>query len=109
VNPLGYILQNKFPTDYGKNLDAISKVVSVEKIRTEQTPYEIPAWWSGGLILPNVALEDQAVYTRHVGAYLRENIAVFLAGRVHTFSAATGLGEKGFKMADMYRANWPSR
>jgi hypothetical protein len=109
VNPLGYILQNKFSTDYGKNLEAISKVVTVEKIRAEQTPYEIPAWWSGGVILPNVMLEDQAVYTRHVGAYLRENIAVFLAGRVHTFSAATGLSEKGFKMDDMYRANWPSR
>jgi hypothetical protein len=108
VNPLGYILQSKFSTDYGKNLEAISKVVSVEKIRIEQTPYEIPAWWNGGVILHDVKPEAQAVYTQHVGAYLRENIAVFLAGRVHTFSAATGLSENGFKMDDMFRANWPS-
>lgn len=109
VNPLGYILQNKFSTDYGSNLAGIDKVVVVEKIRSEQTPYEIPAWWSGGLIRPDVTSDQQAAYTGHVSAYLRENIALFLASRVHTFSAATGLSEKGFKMDDMYQANWPSR
>lgn len=108
VNPLGYVLQNRFATDHGGNLAAIDQVIQVEKIRSEQTPYEIPAWWSGGLIRPDVASEHRAAYMRHVGAYLRENMALFLAGRVHTFSAATGLSEKGFRMDDMYRANWPA-
>lgn len=108
VNPLGYILQNKFSTDYGSNLADIDKVVAVDKIRNEQTPYEIPAWWSGGLIRPDVAPEQQAAYTGHVSAYLRENMALFLASRMHTFSAATGLNENGFKMDDMYQSNWPS-
>lgn len=107
VNPLGYVLQNKFATDYGHNLDEIGKVVDIDKIRALQTPYEIPAWWSGGLIRENATQEQRDAYLGHVGAYLRENIGIFMAGRVQTFSSATGLSEGGFKVDDLYGANWP--
>ena len=109
VNPIGYVMQNKFATDYGKNLDEIAKVVNTGKIRELQTPYEIAAWWSGGLIVEGASPEQRDAYMRHVSGYLRENIGIFMAGRVQTFAAATGLSEGGFKIDDLYGANWPAQ
>lgn len=108
VNPLGYVMQSKFATDQRGNLSGIAKVVNVEQIRTLQTPYEIPAWWSGGLMLDSATAEQRAAYVGHVTGYLRENIGIFVAGRVHTFAGASGLSPGGFKVDDLYAAHWPT-
>jgi hypothetical protein len=107
VNPLGYVMQNKFATDRDHNLDAIAKVVDIDKIRTLQTPYEIPAWWSGNLINQSAAPELRDAYVGHVSAYLRENVGIYFAGRVQLFFAASGMSEGGFKIDDMFHAGWP--
>lgn len=107
VNPLGYVMQSRFATDRDQHLGEIARVVDIDKIRELQTPYEIPAWWSGGLIREGATPQQQAAYVGHVVAYLRENVSIFLAGRVQTFLAASGLSAGGFKIDDMYAANWP--
>jgi hypothetical protein len=108
INPLGYVMQSKFSTDAGQHLGEIAKVVDVDKIRALQTPYEIPAWWSGNLIRESATPQQRDAYLGHVGGYLRENVGIFVAGRVHTFFAANGLSDGGFKVQDLYASGWPA-
>lgn len=108
VNPVGYVLQSRFHTDFGNNKPAIGKVLDLEKLVSMQTPYEIPYWWAGGGAYAEKANpEARIAYLGHVSGFLRENLGIFLAGRVETFLASTGFTGAGFKIIDMYRHGWP--
>lgn len=107
VNPLGYVLQSRYMQDPGQYLADISRVVDVERIKQMQTPYEIPAWWTGQLIRPEASKEDKREYFGAVRKFLLENPGVFLAGRVETFFGATGFYQDAFRYSDAYAQGWP--
>jgi hypothetical protein len=107
VNPLGYVLQSRHMQDPKQYLDHISRVVDVERIKGMQTPYEIPAWWTGKLIKPQATDEDKRGYFGAVRRFLLENPGVFLAGRVETFFGATGFYQDAFRYSDAYAEGWP--
>lgn len=107
INPLGYVLQSPHKRDYHDSLSTISRVVDVEKIAREQTPYEIPSWWNGGVLMPGAGETDRSRYLRAVGRYLADNAGIYTAGRVETFFAASGMNENGFRYADVYAIGWP--
>ena len=108
VNPVGYVLQSRFHTDVGNNRAVIGTVLDLEKLVAIQTPYEIPYWWSGGgAYAENANLESRRGYLGHVYGFLKENLGIFLAGRVETFLASTGFTGAGFNITDMYRDGWP--
>jgi len=108
VNPVGYVLQSRFHTDAGNNKVAIGAVLNLDKLAAIQTPYEIPYWWSGGgAYVEKANQEARNGYLGHVYGFLKENSGIFLAGRVETFLASTGLTWAGFKIIDMYRDGWP--
>jgi hypothetical protein len=109
INPLGYVLQSRFYTDAGSNLGLIGEVVNIEKIRNLQTPYEIPYWWEGGESDPQGASpEAKKNYIGHVAGFLRENFGIYIAGRIETFFATTGLNKNQFNIIDKYKYGWPS-
>lgn len=107
LNPLGYVLQSPRQQDPGGYLELVSRVVDIDKVRREQTPFEINSWWSGGVIRPQVSEDDQRGYLKAVGGYLSQNVGVYLAGRVETFFAATGFGRIGFRYKDSVHEGWP--
>jgi hypothetical protein len=108
VNPVGYVLQSRFHTDAGNNKVPIGAVVNLDKLEASQTPYEIPYWWNGAVSdLDKAGTEARNGYLGHVYGFLKENLGIFLAGRVETFLASTGFAGAGFKISDGYRVGWP--
>lgn len=107
LNPLGYVLQSRFHTDRLGNVSHIAKVVDVDKIVKLQTPYEIPAWWEGDIVEQPGDSKERRDYMRHVAGLLRENIGIFLAGRVETLVAAAGMAQEGFRFGDAFVQGWP--
>ena len=106
INPLGYVVQSKNHTDKNGNLALIAQVVDIEKIKREQTPYEITAWWNGKVIKDGIAERQKSDYIFSVGSFLLENVGIYFAGRMETFFAATGFHQNGFRYADTYRTDW---
>jgi hypothetical protein len=107
LNPLGYVLQSPRQQDPAGFLEVVSRVVDIDKVRQEQTPFEINSWWSGGVIRPQVSEDDQRAYLRAVGGYISQNVGVYLAGRVETFFAASGFSRIGFRYKDSVAEGWP--
>ncbi|WP_454752335.1 hypothetical protein [Cupriavidus necator] len=108
LNPIGYVLQSKQHTDRLGNLPHLAQVLDLERVEALQTPYEIPAWWSGGVINEGLSDVQKGTYARYVLSFLRENVGVFLAGRMETFLAASGLNQTGFRYGDLYTRGWPT-
>ncbi len=109
VNPIGYILQSKFHTDAGNNKAGIGAALHLDKLVAMQTPYEISYYWSEGAGAYIDAANPQVrnAYLGHVYGFFKENMGIFLAGRVETFFASTGFTSTGFNIIDMYREGWP--
>ncbi|GEM_PF-5688716 len=108
INPVGYVLQSRFHTDTGNNKASIGAVVNLDRITALQTPYEIPYWWNGAVAdVDKANQEARDGYLGHVYGFLKENLGIFLAGRVETFLASTGFAGGGLKIIDAYRVGWP--
>lgn len=108
INPVGYVFQSRFHTDSGNNKAGIGAVLNLDKLVAIQTPYEIPYWWSGGgADVEKANQEARNDYLGHVYGFLKENLGIFMAGRVETFLASSGFTGAGFKIIDMYRDGWP--
>lgn len=100
INPVGYVLMNKNFTDTKGSLTLISKVLDVEKITREQTPFETPAFWSGGVMKEEATELQRQAYGSAVGTLLGENLGIYFAGRMETFLAAAGFNQIGFRYSD---------
>ncbi len=95
MNPLGYLIQNNYFTVSGeKDMEIISNVLDVPKVKELSTPYEIPAYWAGAWDWKKSDKDYSKLYQlffRMVG----DNIPLFINNRILNFLASTGFSDSG--------------
>jgi hypothetical protein len=88
INPLSMMVQHDLDEDL---LNDIDKVLSVEVLKNNPSPYGINAYYVSGLIREDATKED---YNNLIKSYIKlitKNIDLFLKYRIETLKATSGL------------------
>ncbi len=99
MNPLSNILVNKDAKIEASSLEVIDKVIDIEKVKASAYIYEVPSYWNGG-VRDGFTQTQFNDFKKEFWRIVLDNKDIYLATRVQTMLAASGLSMKGYLPSD---------
>lgn len=99
MNPISNIMADKNVNVSKLNMDALNKVIDIEKTKEDAYMYETPSFWNGA-VREGFSEQDFKNFKKEYIKLVALNPDIFIGARTRTLVAASGLSPNAYLVSD---------